>query len=175
MLETLTLVKKDELILLPAFIYSSMIRKGVSFEDFLDLSKIKDQFSLEDLSLILYLNQNNNLVFQIQNENYLNSFWIKSDLDTFNKVSALLNLYKGDSHLRLSDTTLFEDNQTTFEIKDNHSEVLFVVVYPQMFNSDTISINSKELISSVLKLLYGYNNYDIVARYPLFERYLVLL
>jgi hypothetical protein len=167
--------KKSEIIILPSFIYSGLIRNNLTLDDFLDLDKVSKNFSLEDLSFVLLLNEQNNKIFNCLIDNSLFSKWC-TNIDIFEQINKIKSLQEGVLDTRLAQPSLQKNNQKCFEIKDNHHDVIFVIVYPDMFSSEeTKNSASKEIIYTLLKLLYGYNDYDIVARHPLFEKYLSVL
>jgi hypothetical protein len=163
--------RKAEAIIIPAFIQQGLIRNQLSYDDFLNLDKVKPFFSLNDLALLLLLNEDNASVFDFENENHLNNFW--SNSSSFEQINNLKQLQQSDLKQRLSDDSLFTSTSKPYEIKDNHSAVVFVVLYPAFFSTQELySSNSKALVKDLLKLLYGYNNYDIVTRHTLFKKYL---
>lgn len=170
-------LNKKPVVLLPASIYQAMVRYKLTFDDFLDLGKANDVLALSDLCYVLLLNENTQgLLGQSKDVcSKLSTQWSRNN-SLFEQLIAIKPVGMGELKNRLCSIESFENNTKCFDIKDISVEALFVIIYPQMFISKEITNSaSKELIAGILKVLYGYNEYDTIAKENLFTEYVASL
>lgn len=159
-------------IIIPAIIHNQMIRNNLTFDDMLNLDKIIESFSLDDLSFMYCVNESNSIVYGQNNiPNYLLEYW--SESNSFNRVFSVKELYLPDLDSRLGEKYSMKESDLLYELKDSQHNVIFCVVYPKMFISKEVTtVTSIEITSAVLNLLYDYNSYSTVANHPLYNGYI---
>lgn len=165
-------INKD-IIVVPSAISNVLIRNNLTFDDLLNLDKISQYFSNEDLSFMYNANESNGIIYgQTNVPNSLTSYWNNSQV-SFAKVINAKDLLLPDLENRLGEEYSIKESDLLYELKDNQHNVIFCVVYPKMFISkDITKVTSLEITSSILSLLYDYNNYSTVASHPLYNGYL---
>jgi hypothetical protein len=136
------------------------------------LSKLKTITSTEDLVLTIALNQNTIPVYGIEKPaTSLFKSWSKNP--EYEKLLELLPIYERGLELRLFNAQALDENYLeAFQIKDVDADNILVTVYPGYFGLPQSLDLQRDLVSKLLKLLYGYSNYDVMARDVLFEQYL---
>lgn len=166
----------SEIVLIPDFIYRTISRNGLSYVDFLNLDKIRDVFSLEDLKYVQNLNDNinkilNNTSKEVTVENYLDIYWKKSNI--YEQLLGVTNLDFDSLLNRLSDNNGIPSNKEPYEIIDTHTTVVILVINSTIVDGGKIKEEfSCKLVREFLQILYGYNSYSTLSKNPIFTIYL---
>lgn len=166
----------SEIILIPDFVYRIISRNGLSYSDFLNLDKIRDIFSLEDLKYVQNLNDNinkilNNTSKEVTVDNYLDIYWKKSNI--YEQLLGVTNLDFDSLLNRLSDNNGIPSNKEPYEIIDTHTTVVIFVINSTIVDGGKIKEEfSCKLVREFLQILYGYNSYSTLSKNPIFTIYL---
>ena len=169
-------VNKSDLIFIPDFIYRLISRNGLTYNDFLNLDKIREYFSLEDLKYVQNLNENinkilNNTSKEVTVENYLDIYWKKSNI--YEQLLGVTNLDFDSLLNRLSDNNGIPSNKEPYEIIDTHTTVVIFVINSTIVDGGKIKEEfSCKLVREFLQILYGYNSYSTLSKNPVFTLYL---
>lgn len=168
-------IKKTHFILIPEVINKVLINNGLNYNDFLNLDKMRELFSLEDLNYVKNLNDEINKILNNTNEttlsNYLNIYWNKSNI--YEQLLGVVNLEYGALLERISSNNGILTNKEPYEIIDTHTTVVICVINSKIVDDGIIKKDiSNKIIKEFLQLLYGYNNYSDLAKEPIFHIYL---
>lgn len=161
-----------KIIIVPAAVYQQTIRNNLTLDALLDLDSIMSQFSLEDLVFMYNVNEQNSIVYnQLNISNDLIDYW--ADSENYSKIFAVKELYKADTVRKLEEEHSLRGSDALYELKNTQQDVIFCIVYPKMFVSKDLTNNaSLEITKAILKLLYDYNSYSVVASHPLYNGYM---
>lgn len=162
--------------LIPYWLENTLTRHQLPLSASLSLAKLKEVTSDEDLVLTLLLNSNTVPVFGIERYSSLpaQAWCAQADQVTpCERLLALLPLHLGGLQDRLfSEQTLSARYAAPFNIQDIGDDTFVVVIYPGYFGGPNATQHQNELVTALLKLFYGYSNYEVMARDPLFQQYL---
>ncbi len=168
---------EKNIFLVPYWLVNTVVRNNFTIDTILNLEKLIDVTSPEDLALTSLLNERSEKVFGIGSfatslyDNwYKNSFgWSKFE----SQIKPLTPLVQDDLDARLfNESSKTEIYPVPFEIKDVNQNTFLVIIYPGFFSEDDAKKHRFELTSSLLKLFYVYEGYDNMARRQLFECYI---
>lgn len=168
---------KDKFVLfVPHWIARVLDREKISYSKLLKLSELRKHFSVEDLSILYWLNMDNPLFAssqskEMQSDMMLAYIWKnKEDTDfVFNKLVPMEHLAKDAIAARLSEVTPEQEGNDPFTI-NTLSEIDLVFVVTVYLQRDATHLTA--LSAALLKLLYAHTGYDDMARNPLFKGYI---
>lgn len=179
-------------ILIPYFIHNTLKRNGLNLSECLDLLKLREYFSIEDLAIFSSLNSVDGFLavfggkkeFYYGDSNFISMTWCKNvdkivpeKKENFQNTLSLINRLESwnDTSSRLFSKDCIEvESDVQYEVHDFESGFLGVVIYPGKFINNDIGLH-KSLISDVLDVFYAYLKFHEVARSAYFRRYLELL
>jgi hypothetical protein len=168
--------KEKQVFLIPYWIKNILERHKLTLATVLDLVKLRSITSAEDLALTKQLNLQNTAVFGVNNpEQAMSAHWLKTPESAYiySQLEQLTDLYADGLEERLfNEKNLNSNYSKAFEIQDIDYDTFLITVYPGYFGSPKAAEYQNQLVHAYLKLWYGYSNYDVMARVPLFKRYL---
>lgn len=168
------IVTRKEVFIVPYWIKNLLDRHRLPLVTALDLSKLKEIASTEDLVLTYLLNENNAALFGSKaafNAQYF--FWgHPKHTDALASLLSLTSLHLSGLQERLFDeSNLDAAYPTAFEIHDVSTEAFIIVINPGHFGGSQAVVNQRHLVRAYLKQWYGYSSYQEMAQSPLFEQY----
>lgn len=168
--------KEKEVFVIPYWIENVLNRNKLPLSTVLDLVKLRSITSAEDLVLMILLNKNNAPIYGVTKEHFsLFLHWNKNEESAaiYQQLMLLLPLHEASLEERLfNESNLSVSYANPFQIKDIDYDNFCIVIYPGYFGSPKAAQYQNDLVYQYLKLWYGYSNYDVMARDPLFKRYL---
>lgn len=176
---------KKQIVLIPFWIQEILGRNRLPLSACLELDKLKNIISMDDIASFSALQQSFQKLIGISMMDELYFNWRNSIPEGYPENIAyaeLVNTVSFDTAtISGMNMRLFEPEAKTdqynepFAIHDITPEVIGIVIYPGFFTNNTDTNLQKLLIEGILKLLYVYDAYHDVAKTPLFRRYLELL
>lgn len=163
--------------LIPYWLKNTMLRNQLPLTTLLSLSKLKEVTSDEDLVLTLLLNEASSAAVYgaPRNTGDLHALWTTTDGDLarYIKLQDLAPVHAQGLQDRLfNEQTLDAQYPEPFTVQDLSQDTFLVVIYPGFFGGPQGPEHCNELVTTLLKLSYGYSNYEVMARDPLFQQYL---
>jgi hypothetical protein len=163
--------------LIPYWIVNTIERNHYTLDTVLNLEKLTDITSAEDLALTSLLNEDNSKVFGVNIYSpSLYQNWYKDGKvwEKFNtQIKPLEQLLHNEIDNRLfNEASLNSNYQEPFEIKDIDSKTFLVIIYPGYFGGTKFKEYQNKLGKELLKLFYVYEGYDCMTKRQIFEHYL---
>ena len=168
-------INKSVVLFVPHWIARALDNEGLSYNKLFNLSELRKHFSVEDLSILYWSNNKNdlftnsygmiecNIWTSADDVNYIQNQLIPTAPLALDAINARLgNNEMTQSYITASDYTPFKITN----IADKRN-VFVVVQYPGM----TAEHNSM-LVTELLKLLYAHEGYDNMANNQLFKSYI---
>lgn len=181
------MVTKKQVILIPYWMQEVVNRNNLSLADYLDIAKLKEVTSINDLAGFYELNNQQHFQTIFGSEVFLDSFlsrlWLSSAeckgsdvVSIFNTVESISQTTRLEVVSRLfnpdSRTDMYEE---PFAICDINQQVCGLIIYPGFFNKNASPTLQLKAVEAIIKVLCIYDSYSEVAKSQLFNRYLVLL
>lgn len=172
---------------MPYWITNELNRRGESLDACLSIPRLKEILSVNDIALLQTLNEEASKVFGNDKRGNnistcLNLFnCVSQDFDSNREQDMLRKLSNSEWAIQELNSRLFnidakEDSyEKPFISTDINAEYVVITIYPGFFVSKANSALQLSIVEEVLRVLYVYNTYDIVARTQYFKRYLELL
>jgi hypothetical protein len=167
---------RDKFVLfVPHWIARILDREKISYTKLLNLSQLRSHLSVEDISILYWLNINHPLFSGSDGQEYgdmmLSRVWkrIEDREYVINKIVPMEIIAKDAIASRLRTVNESSTDQPAFKI-NVVSEVDIVIVVTVFPGGD--SNNLTALSSELLKLLYAHTGYDDMARSHLFKGYI---
>lgn len=171
---------KDKFVLfVPHWIARILDRESISYSKLLNLSELRKHFSVEDLSILYWLNINHPIFTQTQNQQQYDvsadmmtiRIWTSAEDRNFvySKLIPMELMAKDAIRARLGEGAPVLEDQEPFKI-NTISEVDLVFVVTVHPGGD--STHQTALSAALLKLLYAHTGYDDMARNHLFKGYI---
>jgi len=183
-----TVGQKKIAILIPFWVQETLKRNGLQLSACLDLEKIRPLMALDDLARFLAL-QNTKYFKLVTNIDYyssLTSIWSDSicrvntelsdslwkSIDPVSNDSSLFS--KLESEL-FSKDSYDEKYKEAFAIYDLTPDVFGVVIYPGYFTATNNTKLQRDVVESIIEILYRYSAFHDIAKTEYFKAYLKLL
>lgn len=176
------MIKFDNSLILfvPHWMTDILNREGLKYNTLFDLDKMKQLFSLEDLSIFYWLNVNNVLLDQPQ-AGVEYSLWKTTNDDSYvaNNILPMRSIAQDNIKVRLFNEDDVDAQQHCIDDKVvqspkfklvsviENSTITLVIQYPGGSSKD-----KHMLITELLKLLYAHAGYDSAASSVLFKGYI---
>lgn len=174
-------------ILVPHWIIKQLQRNGLPLGTVLDLKKLKQYCSQEDLAVMFNLNLNPGSVFGINHIRMeLYGYWAAHSNSDFKSLSDVLPIHAGRLEERLFSTSSIEQvglassqdlDGKAFSIQNvatglDEKDVLLVVIHAGYFGGPHSQKAQQQLVRAYLKQSYVFCSYDQVASDPVYLQYL---
>lgn len=171
------IMPQKKVFLIPYWLKNILLRNQLPLATLLSLSKLKEVTSDEDLILTLILNEAGSAsVYGAERAaGDANTLWTTTpeDSELFFALQTLVPLHATGLQDRLfNEQTLDAQYPEPFTVQELNQDTFLVVIYPGFFGGPQGPEHSNELVTALLKLSYGYGNYEVMARDPLFQQYL---
>lgn len=170
------IVKEKQVFIIPYWIKNILERNKLPLTTVFDVVKLRSIVSAEDLVLTALLNKNTLPLFGIQKDLY--SLYLRWNATPeaafiFTQLQELQPLHIEGLEERLFNEKNVDANYPkAFEIKDIDPDTFLMIIYPGYFGGKEAQSHQSHLVSTYLKLWYGYSNYDSMAQDVLFGQYL---
>lgn len=174
---------QKKVVLIPHWIQEMLTRKGLPLATCLELPKIRSMLTLQDLMVFAALQRMSAQVIGARHVlvDELFDQWHSSipagDAESralMDTLSQSLNEDDVTTRLLVPESKL-DECEKPFITYDLSPTVCGVVIFPGYFVPGAHPELFLSLIESILKVLYVYDTYSVVAKTPLFARYLELL
>lgn len=161
---------------IPYWVKTILERNGQPLNTVLNLPRLSEFLSSEDLATVVVLNRNSEKFFGFKEDYFgvIENYWHNgAGFEKYtNHVEPLLALVEKMVDSRLFTQEAFEDKYLTpFVITDIEASVLLIVIYPGYFCEPTKAAVASDMMRNLLKLFYAYEGFDAVARRTIFDRY----
>ncbi len=167
-------MSKTNLYIVPAIVFNSLKRNSMQVNDLLNLDKLKNILSLEQLSITYILNtigiklEDKSLFTNLKND--IDDQWSNKDKDLFNiiKDRSLIDSKIIDVKNYLSLNIDNEDKE--FEIIIMNNNDVFIVVFSKIFeniNESTVDVINRSIVES----LYNKLTFSNLASTAIFKQY----
>lgn len=166
-------------VLVPYWI-ANLVQRGTLFkEDLLDLNKLAQLCSQEDLCQMLEMNTKTNELFGSQWPTALEAHWQTNSPVMFKTLQTLRALTDGKIFDRYQKTGQCLDNPGFDVWQMNTTSIgqplVCAVIYPGFFAGDENGKNTAALTRAFLKAFYVFSSYSDVAKSSMFWQYSQLL
>jgi hypothetical protein len=177
---TLSKFKKLFPILVPSFVVTQLERHGLPSSTLLDLDKLCEVCSMEDVVLMYCLNTEQEYTEKVFGPGHMHTglaeYWHQHYGAQLSSVLELVSLYRGVLEERL----FFESSEQAaakaplmlhVEFKDPSVSAIVIILRPGQLRGADQRETQKSIVREYMRQSYAFTDYAALAKDPLFERY----
>lgn len=166
-------MEKLNLYIVPGIVYKSLKRNSFNINDFLNLDKIKNILSLEQLTISYILNTiginlDKNILFSDLNNDFVD-IWKEKDSELLNIIEKRSEIESKLINIKNFISLEIDSEEKKFEIIMNDNNI-FIILFSKIFENEsesTIDVINR----SIVEYLYNKVSFSNLASTAIFKQY----